>query len=578
MQKIIPQIVEAKLHEFTDFVQTIMQEWKVQGLAIAIVHDGEVLFTRGFGQRDVARALPVTPRTLFPIASCSKAFTTAALGLLADEGQLDWETPVRHYLPSFHLHDTLVSERMTPRDLVTHRSGLPRHDLAWYNSSASRKELFERLRYLEPTTDLRAFWQYQNIMYMVAGYLIEQITGQTWETFVRARLFTRLEMAQSNFSAQTAEKEGAEVSRPYQEVKDEIKEQPYYEQWGIGPAGSIVSCVEDMSHWLLMHLSEGSYKGERILSPGQVALLHTPQMLIHEGSKYPEMPYSSYAHGWFVVPYKGHPMVRHGGNIDGFSSLTTLFPREKLGMVVLTNMGQSPVPSILTYNAFEKLLGLEESPWHERLQRERAEEKEAEKRSQEQSAAGRVPDTQPSHALAAYVGNYKHPGYGVIEVQIQDDQLQATYNNMTGSLRHYHYDIFELLIEQLEVPMKVSFTTNVQGDIESVRAPFESTGCDIVFRRAVLAELRAKSFLEQFVGIYDVLDTTMVVALKGEHALQLSMLGQPTYELEAYTGTEFHVKDMSSLSVTFEQEENGTVTGALLSILYGTFRAKKASR
>jgi CubicO group peptidase (beta-lactamase class C family) len=572
MQKITSQ---EKLHDFTDFVHSTMQEWNVQGLAIAIVHDGEVLFEQGFGKRDVAHDLAVTPHTLFPIASCTKAFTTAALGILADEGKLDWDTPVRHYLPAFKLYDTLASERITPRDLVTHRSGLPRHDLAWYHSSASRQELFERLQYLEPSTDIRSFWQYQNIMYMTAGYLLEQITGQTWEDFVQERLFKRLEMAHSNFSAQLAEKEGAEVSRPYQEVKDEVKELPFYEQWGIGPAGSIVSCVEDMSKWVRMHLKQGLHKNTRILSAGQVARLHTPQMIMPETSKHPEMPYSSYAHGWFVLPYKGYPMVRHGGNIDGFSSLTTLFPRENIGMVVLTNMGQSPVPSILTYNAFERLLGLAETPWRARLLQEQTETKAAEKRGLEQSATSRIPDTQPSHALAAYTGNYAHPGYGVLAVSLQGEQLQATFNNMAGTLKHYHYDIFELLIEQLEIPMKVSFTTNVQGDIESLTAPFETTAKDIVFRRTANPELREKSFLEQFVGIYEMLSMQMIVALKGENALQVSVFGQPDYELEAYKGTEFHVKGMSNFSVVFQQNATKAVQEALLTLPYGTFTAKK---
>src|SRR5262249_8182981 len=162
------------------------------GLAVGIVRHGEVLFLEGFGVRDVERKLPVTPQTLFALASGTKAFTTMALGLLADEGKLDWGTPVRQYLPSFKLHDPVATERLTPRYLATHRSGLPRHDLVWYNSSHSREELVGRLQYLEPNKDFRAVWQYQNLMYMTAGYLIEQLTGLTWEQFVQQRIFQPL--------------------------------------------------------------------------------------------------------------------------------------------------------------------------------------------------------------------------------------------------------------------------------------------------------------------------------------------------------------------------------------------------
>ncbi|HEU5368230.1 MAG TPA: serine hydrolase domain-containing protein, partial [Ktedonobacterales bacterium] len=161
------------LQGLDDFVRAIMQEWKGRGVALAVIKENEVIYAKGFGVRDEARKLPVTPQTLFPIASCTKAFTTAALGILADQGRLDWDTPVRAYIPSFRLYDPVASERVTPRDLVSHRTGLPRHDLAWYhNTTATRQELFERLQHLEPTQDLRSRWQYQNLMYMTAGYLV----------------------------------------------------------------------------------------------------------------------------------------------------------------------------------------------------------------------------------------------------------------------------------------------------------------------------------------------------------------------------------------------------------------------
>src|SRR5437660_2088944 len=205
----------ARLQGFDDFVYQVMQDWKVQGLAIAIIKDGEVILSRGFGKRDVANDLDVTPHTLFPIASCSKAFTTAALAVLADMGKLDWDTPVRVYMPEFKLLDPFATERMTPRDLVSHRSGLPRHDMAWYNASATRRELFERLQYLEPTKDFRSLWQYQNLMYMAAGYLVERITGQTWEEFVRQHLFAPLEMTASNFSIVETVEQAENFSHPY---------------------------------------------------------------------------------------------------------------------------------------------------------------------------------------------------------------------------------------------------------------------------------------------------------------------------------------------------------------------------
>ncbi len=566
----------ARLQGFDDFVHQVMRDWKIQGLAIAIIEDGKVILSRGFGKRNVAADLEVTPQTLFPIASCSKAFTTAALAVLADEGKLDWDTPVRVYMPEFKLFDPFATERMTARDLVSHRSGLPRHDLSWYNASATRSELFERLQHLEPTKDFRSFWQYQNLMYMAAGYLIERITGQTWEEFVQRHLFTPLDMTASNFSILETVEHANDFSHPYKETNDKAEEIPFYEAQGaIGPAGAIISNVSEMSRWVLMHLQNGKYNGKQVLSASQVALLHSPQMIIPETGKFAEIPYSSYALGWFITPYRGHPMIQHGGNIDGFSSLTSLFPHENIGMVVLTNMDGSPVPAILTYHAFECLSDLDTVDWSTRYKKDWAELKEAEKKGKEKSATDRVANTHPSHELDAYVGDYEHPGYGVIAVTRNGDELQASFNNFTALLKHYHYDIFELQIERFEMNLKVSFLTNFKGNIDTLVAPLEVTARDIVFKRVADKRMTEKSFLEQFVGTYELMGERAIVTLKGEKTLQLAIPGQPEYELEPYKGTEFHVKSMSGFSLEFMRDATGQITAVVITQPYGTFTAKK---
>jgi len=565
-----------QLQGFEDFVRTTMQDWKLQGLAIAIVKDGEVISSKGFGLRDAASGLEVTPQTLFPIASCTKAFTTTAMAILVDEGKLDWDTPVRSYIPTFKLYDPFTTERITPRDLVTHRSGLPRHDLVWYNSSASRRQLFDRLQYLEPSKDFRAVWQYQNLMYMAAGYLIQQITGQTWEEFVQQRIFDPLGMASSNFSiVETAEK-ATDFSHPYREEKDEVKEIPFYAAQGaIGPAGAIVSNISDMSKWVLLQLNKGKYGDTQIVSEAQLAQLHFPQMVIPETSNYTEIAYSSYGMGWAVTTYRGHPMINHSGGIDGFSTLTTFFPQDAIGIVVLANMGGTPISGILTFNAFDRLLGMDEVPWSERSKKEREEFKAASEKGKEKSETDRVPGTTPSHPLDAYTGDFEHPGYGTLSVQLDGDQLQITYNSMVFPLKHYHYDIFEFTLEKWEMNFKVSFLTNVKGDIDTLTAPLEPTVKDIVFKRAVRKEMTEQSFLEQFVGIYEVMSMNMTVALKGEHTLSASISGQPEQELVPYKGTEFQLKGLSGFSVEFKKDDSGKVTEATVTMPYGVFTAKK---
>ena len=576
--------VTAKLAGFEEFVRQTMREWKVQGLAVAIVHDGKVIFAQGFGLRDAAHDLPVTGQTLFPIASCTKAFTTAALGILADQGKLDWNAPVRTYLPAFKLYDSFATERMTPRDLVTHCSGLPRHDLMWYNSTASREDLFERLRYLEPTRDFRSFWQYQNLMYMAAGHLVSQVAGQSWEMFVQQAIFDRLDMVGSNFDVIETARTATDFSHPYKEENDEVKEIPFYAAQGaVAPAGAIVSNVDEMSRWVLMHMNNGKYHDAQIISENQIALLHSPQMIIPERSQFAEKPYASYAFGWCVEPYRGHPMLHHSGGIDGFSSFTSLFPDDNFGMVVLSNMSGTPVPVALTYYVADHLLGMDEVPWNERFMKQHNEIKEAQKRGKEKSEVDRVPDTRPSHALAAYVGDYADPGYGILSVRLNEDgnELQATFNNMTFPLAHYHYDIFDIRIERFEIDLKAAFSTGVKGDITTITAPLEPTVNDIVFKRLPDQTLMEKHFLEQFTGAYEVLGMIMTIALKGEHTLFASLPGEPDYELVPYKrteqGAEFQAKGISGVSIEFKIDGSGAVTEALITMPDGTFTAKRKS-
>ena len=568
----------AQLRGFDEFVRGIMRDWKVPGLAISVIKDGEVIFSQGFGKRDVDGGLDVTTRTLFPIASCTKAFTTTSMAILADEGKLDWDTSVKHYLPAFKLYDLFASEHMTPRDLVTHRSGLPRHDLMWYNSSATRQELFHRLQYLEPNKDLRAVFQYQNLMYMGAGYLIGQLAGQSWEDFVQQRIFDRLGMSSSLFSTSAAQ-ETADFSFPYKEEKDEVKKIPFYDgQWSIAPAGAIVSSVADMSKWVLLHLNKGKHEGAQIVSENQVVQMHAPQMVAPVTFPCAEIPISSYGLGWFVEPYRGHMIAEHGGNIDGFSSLVTLLPEQNIGVVVLTNLNGIPVPNILTYNICDRLLGLDEVAWSERLMKFWKAFKEAEEKGKEKTEADRVANTHPSHSLDAYTGEYEHPGYSIFSVELEGDQLKGTFNSMTSPLKHYHYDTFELFIEKFDTRMKVSFFTNVRGDIGSLSAPLEPTVKDIVFQRLPPRDMIDKRFLEKFAGEYEVIGLTMTIALKGEQSLVVSLPMQPEFELVPYKGNTFHLKGLSGYSIEFKPDEVGNVTEAIVEQPSGVMIAtRKAS-
>jgi CubicO group peptidase (beta-lactamase class C family) len=567
------------LEGFDAFVEATLKDWTVPGVGVAVVKDGEVLLSRGYGLRDVARGLEVTPQTIFAIGSSSKAFTSMALALLVDDGKLDWDTPLRTYLPTFKLYDAFATERMTPRDLVTHRSGLPRHDLMWYRSPFSRKEIFDRLQYLQPSKDFRALWQYQNLMYMTAGYLVEQLSGRTWEEFVVERIFQPLGMERSNVSVEVS-RQAADVALPYKEEDDTLKEIPFANIDTIGPAGSINSSVEDMTQWLLLHLSDGMRGDRRIVSSGQLAQMHTPQMVIEQGvglsTKFKETPHVSYALGWFVQPYRGHTMIHHGGNIDGFSAMVAFLPDEKTGVVALTNGNGNPVPIILALNAFDRLLGLDQVPWNDRYKEEMAEIKEAAERGKQQSASSRVEGQAPSHELSAYVGEYEHPGYGILSVARDGDTLTASYNNLQFALAHYHYDVFEMTYELFDIRLKALFSTNVKGDIDSLAVPLEPTVPDIVFKRRPPAHLLNRAALERFTGDYELMGMPLRVTLKGDTALLISLQGQPDHELRPYKDMQFELTGLSGFSITFKADDSGAVTELLVTQPNGTFTARRA--
>ena len=565
----------SQLQGFDGFVRTIMQEWKLPGLAIAIVKDGNVLYSQGFGKRNIAQNLDVTPKTLFAIGSCTKAFTATAIGILVDEGKLDWDTPVKNYLPTFKMHDTFATERMTPRDLLTHRSGLPRHDLAWYNSSRSRKEIFNSLQYLEPTKDFRTMWQYQNLMYMAAGYLVGEVAGTSWEEFVQQRILTPLGMSTSTFTIAKMRQTG-DYALPYKEIKDEVQETHYYEAFdAVAPAGAINSNVEEMCAWLLLQMNKGKHGETQIISEAQLAQIHTPQMVMPDPKQYPELSYMSYTLGWMAFAYKGHTVLQHSGGIDGFSALTTFLPDDKLGVVVLTNMGGCPVHSVITYNAYERLLGFEQVDWNKRMRKQAEEAKELIAKAKEHHLSDRIPDTHPSHKLDAYTGEFENRGYGKLSIEEADNQLRLTYNTFTRALTHYHYDIFETELEDFELITKVAFTTNLRGDIASLAIKLEPTANDIIFQRVPRKEMMEKGFLEPFVGKYEIAGITITISMHGDTALFLSVPGQPEYELVPYQGTTFQFRGLSGFSVEFKQDTSGGVLEAILTQPQGVMAAKR---
>jgi len=469
----------SQLKGFDQFVARAMKNWNVPGLAIGIVKDGQTVYAKGHGLKHVRRRLPVTAHTSFAIGSCTKAFTTTAMGILVDEGKLDWDKPVREYMPSFKMHDPVATEQMTPRDLVAHRSGLPRHDMVWEGTPCDRDALFHRLRYLEPSKSFRSVYQYNNLMFMAAGVLLEHLAGCAWETFVQQRLLDPLGITSVTFSA--ADMAGLDdFSLGYDRRGKRIVHVPHENIVPVGPAGSMNAHIIDMCRWVAFQMNLGKVGRKRIISEKSLKVIHTPQMVFQEEPVYEELLDPAYAMGWSVQPYRGHRRLVHSGCVDGFNASASFMPTASIGVVVLTNVTASPLIRLIPYNVFDRLLGLEPIDWNARFRKEERDKKAAAARR----STGRRRGPRPTHPLRDYVGEYEHPGYGKLTVTLDKRKLRAVHNGFTRPLVHVHYDQFEMVSRGVWPWRKtVTFNIDLKGRISSLSAALQDGASDIVFNR-----------------------------------------------------------------------------------------------
>lgn len=424
-----------------------LKVWDVPGAAIVVVQGDEVVYLKGFGVKAISKPDAVTPDTLFAIGSTSKAFTTAAMAALVDDGKMAWNDPVRKHLPGFRLADPLANESVTMRDIVTHRTGLIRHDLLWYGSPWSRDEIIRRIGFVPLSFPLRTDFQYQNIMYLAAGEAVGRTAGSSWEEFVQARLFEPLGMKTANFSVSEVINV-EDRATPHQKANEKTIQIPWRNIDNIAPAGSINASAAELANWIKLHLNEGRVGGKQVISAANINEMHMPQMVVRIEGRWklffgePETTQLSYGLGWFISSYRGHKLVGHGGSIDGFRAQIQLAPAAKIGVAVLANLGNTQLPEAVAYQVIDRMLGLEPRDWNKRLS------EESKKLEAEGAAAvkarfdRRVPNTRPSLALAEYAGEYEDPGYGVATVAIEGDALVLRWSFARLKLEHFHYDTF----------------------------------------------------------------------------------------------------------------------------------------
>jgi CubicO group peptidase (beta-lactamase class C family) len=542
------------------FVAEQLAAWDVPGCAIAAVRNGEVVLAAGWGRRDLAAELPVTSGTLFAIGSVTKAFTAAAVGALVDEGLLEWDRPLRDYVPDLRLHDDVVTARLTVTDLLSHRSGLPRHDLTWVgHPDLARAELVRRLRFLPLSKDLREQFQYCNLGYLLAGHVVAVLSGTSWEEFVRSRLLTPAGMDRSNLSVDDLSAD-PDHARGYERRQGVVVPVPPRPVTAMAPAGAINSCAADMARWLLAQLGGGQVDGRVIISPGTLTRQQTPHMLVPEDRTFPASTRHAYGLGWLIGRYRDHRLAEHGGGIDGFLTECMLLPDDGIGVAVMTNTSSSALAPVLAYRVLDELLGLEPVDWFSTF---KARYDAAMTGFREARGARRVVTGAPlPRPLADYAGEYQHPGYGTLTITAERDTLTPRLGTMDLSLTHRHYETFDLEWHELgdqSLLFPLMFLSDPDGDITALTVPFEPSVGPLRFGRLPDARGQDPEVLRRLCGTYTMGPIEIEVALRGDRSLTVAAPGAPPLELQPGRGLRFEVKGQPGLTAEFELDETGTV-------------------
>jgi len=490
-----PAVRPAPPPDLDAWVGRAMRTFDVPGIALAIVKDDAVVLAKGYGVRKLGDATPVDARTLFGIASNTKAFTATALGLLVEAGKIAWDAPVVRYLPAFALSDPYVTRELTVRDLLVHRSGLGlgAGDLLWWPPSTyNRKEIAQRLRFIPLATSFRSAYAYDNVLYLVAGELIEAITGQSWEEFVTSRILTRVGMSGSNVRHSAAAANG-NIAAPHAVIDGRVRPIAPFDSDNTNPAGGINSSADDMAKWLRVQLSGGRLAdGGRLFSAATARELTSIVTPLRVADPPPELPplkndFRGYALGFDIRDYRGRKAVMHTGGLPGYVSRVIMIPDASLGVAVLTNQESTDAFDAIAFHVVDHYLDAEPAfdwidgyaKWSARRDRESA----AEDRG---AAASRVAASKPSLPLAQYAGTYRDQWYGDIVIAHANGKLTMTFSHtpqLAGELEPYQHDTFiaRWRDRELRADAYVTFALNPDGSIDQARMRAVSASTDFSY-------------------------------------------------------------------------------------------------
>jgi CubicO group peptidase (beta-lactamase class C family) len=435
---------DSRINGLDTLITRIIEEWNVPGCAVTIVKKNEIIYKKGVGYIDLKTKMKVDENTIFPIASCTKSFTAALIGILADEGKIDINKPANHYLPILRFSDPFLTMTVTPCDMMTHVTGIPRHDISWLGfENAPRDSLVQLIEFFQKSAGLREKFIYNNYMYTALGAMAEHIeNGKTWEDQIKERFFIPLGMNSSSTSFEELQKANNKAYPHDVTFQMEPIEIPFKNEDNMGPCGSINSNANDIANWLITILNGGEYRNKVIIPTEFYKQSTTPQW---RSTNIPsgKINYLGYGFGWNIAIYQGHYSVYHGGSVDGFGSLVLFLPNDNLGMAIFINSRGSSVPMIIANYITDKLLDLPYTDWSKNQLSDFINQQKQYEIEFNSKCSSEFP---PTHNLEDYCGEYLNPGYGKINIFQEGDSLVGKYGSLNVWLKHHNYDGFKAIL------------------------------------------------------------------------------------------------------------------------------------
>ncbi|MCB9090438.1 MAG: serine hydrolase [Calditrichae bacterium] len=463
------------------YIEQARQDWEIPGLAVSIIKNDSLIFAKGYGVKQLGQPGKVDAHTLFAVASNSKAFTATLLGMLVAQGKLNWDDPVIRHRRDFQMFDPYVTREITVRDLLTHRSGLPTFggDHLWIGNDLSRDEIIRRIRYLEPTAPFRTTFQYQNLMFLVAGELIPAVAGIGWDEAMQQWILGPLGMTESNTTIRALASH-PNVAMPHERVGGKIAPVAFDNLDNVAPAAALNANVLDMAQWMRFNLNEGSIDGQQLLDKDIMWEMHSLQMpepLSRRSADFQDRQFYGYGLGWSLSDYHGRKIISHGGGMSGMISLQTLVPSEKLGIMIMTNFAPNSPTRALAYRIIDSFLGAPERDWSQEYLEWGKQARERSKEREKALQDTRISGTRPSLGLPAYTGTYQDDLSGPATVRLEKGQLYFDYNlRHRGRLEHWHYDTFRVIWDNpiFDMPDKafLTFYLDEDGNVEKLKVSF----------------------------------------------------------------------------------------------------------